>query len=53
MNQCSHCGGTGKVECFRCAGYGTFTSKETCYYCQGSGKIECPVCKGSGKAKED
>lgn len=49
MNKiCSTCEGSGKENCFRCGGTGTFTSGETCYYCQGDGYIVCKACDGKG-----
>lgn len=49
-HECRCCGGTGKVKCPRCDGYGTMDDKEhsTCYYCQGEKVIECPACGGTG-----
>ena len=47
---CKYCGGSGKVKCPRCDGYGVMNDnqKSTCYYCQGRKQIVCTACDGKG-----
>merc|ERR1712054_218477 len=49
MGKCSICKGTGKSQCGKCKGKGTF-SGSTCSNCKGSGRgnIKCGHCKGTG-----
>lgn len=51
---CQCCGGTGKVKCPRCNGYGIMDNKDKsiCYYCQGHKKVVCPACGGTGMVKD-
>lgn len=64
---CRNCEGTGKIECFRCAGdgeckkcegQGTFECKRCngegkCSRCDGRGYFRCKDCRGKGKVRED
>lgn len=51
---CRCCGGSGKVKCPRCDGYGTMDDKKksTCYYCQGDKVVDCPACDGTGMVED-
>ena len=40
---CSACNGTGRVDCYKCNGYGTISKEKSCYSCSGSGSVKKEV----------
>ena len=48
--KCELCSGTGKSNCFVCAGSGR-AAMGACYICGGSGKDKCVGCNGTGNFK--
>lgn len=53
--QCSHCGGRGRIKINQNTAFGQFQTVKTCPYCNGSGtiiKTPCPDCNGSGRVRK-
>src|SRR5574343_2007104 len=48
-DECSDCGGDGRLECGCCDGSG----EESCSDCGGDEKVECPECEGTGEIEDD
>lgn len=52
-NECTRCGGTGKVFCPSCGGNGLtqygYGGTGNCFTCHGSGRVDCSICGGDGK----
>jgi molecular chaperone DnaJ len=52
---CPRCGGAGKVQTRRSAGFATFVQVTPCPTCRGKGKLidtPCPNCRGSGVVRK-
>ncbi len=53
--QCTQCGGTGKIRFNQSTPFGQFQTVKTCPRCGGSGstiKEPCPECRGSGRVRK-
>lgn len=46
--KCKNCSSSGKVECKRCDGHGTWQPDGHCSLCGGNGKVTCNRCGGTG-----
>ena len=54
LENCSHCGGKGRVLQQQRSIFGVFQSETVCPYCNGTGKkikVTCPTCNGKGFTK--
>lgn len=49
---CSHCDGTGSIECSNCLGR-VGTASRHCEHCVGAGVVFCSTCQGAGVIKGD
>ena len=55
VRTCTRCGGAGKVQTRRSAGFATFVQVTPCPTCRGKGKLietPCPNCRGSGVTRK-